>query len=757
MNEIVELVKSALQGDTQAQQAIESVMAAAQKGDPKAMQMAQAIEQVEQQLKGSAPVQAKRGSKLAKKFQEGGQLQMIADKIPAAAKGDPEALQLISQVSADPEVMDMIEQNAPQLAQAIEAIVSALEGTTEGSAEMVEDEEPPLMEDEVPTDKRGGVLKKGKKSKKAKKLCKGRKLAEGDVVLPRNAHGQTWSTSKSSTTVFEKGGCPCKLHRIGGKIVTVDCMGRIVSGFKKGGSVTKFEKPSQPIHIGNQDNKVIFNNGMNGNGEGHRYYLKDEGENRFLFSMDADGNVYIADGAAGTDGNFTYTNWRPVTQRVEEAKSYFTDSNTGVPGGKRVYQGRREIRPDGSIQYSYGGNTYYNNGRVRYKDGSMHNYNNDQYGWDFTANNVGKKVTFGSASNSNTGANSQSTNKATPGNATSSGSASSSRAASTPAGRYTAFAGTIGSNMSLAQRRQWVKENANYLRSKGWSDARIGAYAGSAADNQALAQIMNGAQAWNDEQIRNAASGSVGTDPTVTGGGSSSSNSNTTVGGGNSSAGGGNSSSTTSTTVTDPAVTGNENESTSNENTSVTKTAEQLAAEAAEQKKADMLAKGYKYNHGVYTKWHDKVEGTEGKPGQDEYIEYDWENSATPEEYEQAARATYQQDFENDMKKLKRNRKNMTYGQFIKRRSDLRSGRRADRRAVDDVLDEMRTSYGNYIAKSFERDPTKITVLPVNAIETGNTNHYQITNKHESGNNVGAMRRGGNFNYASFFNGGKLI
>lgn len=525
MNEIVELVKKAMSGDPQSQEAIESVKQAAQQGDPKAMQMAQVIAQVEQKLSGQAPAQAKRSGKLAQKFQIGGQLQMIADKIPAAVKGDQEALQLISQVSADPEVMEMIEQNAPQLAQAIEAIMNAFEGTSEGSAEIPEDEEPSLLEDEVPMDKRGGTLKK---SKKAKKLCKGRKLAEGDVVLPKNAHGQTWSTSKSSTTVFEKGGCPCKLHRIGGKIVTVDCMGRVVNGFKRGGF----------------------------------------------------------------------------------------------------------------IQYAEGGNQL----------------------------NTPEQP-------------------------------------STSAPRYSAFAGTIGADMNLAQRRQWVKDNANYLRAKGWTDARIGAYSGTASDNQALARLMNGAQAWKDEQIRNVAVTSP--NATVT-------SPNATV-------------SSPNTTVTNPNATVEEPETPT-----------------------------WTFHNGLWQRYIPEVKAADGEEGSEAAIEFDWgrKGSITPEEYKTQQYALALKKYKEDKEKLREGLRNgMDQKTYKKTLKDKRKARNKAYDNIDERINSLSTSYSNYILGNLNKDSQTTYVTAVKPITYTSIPSHQNTDEASKQ----YYDKGGRLNYAKFFNGGKLI
>lgn len=57
-----------------------------------------------------------------------------------------------------------------------------------------------------------------------------------------------------------------------------------------------------------------------------------------------------------------------------------------------------------------------------------------------------------------------------------------------------------GDLRSYGARKQWVSDNAEYLKSQGWDDARIAGYRGSAADNIALQKAISGKSAWDAEQ-----------------------------------------------------------------------------------------------------------------------------------------------------------------------------------------------------------------------------------------------------------------
>lgn len=57
-----------------------------------------------------------------------------------------------------------------------------------------------------------------------------------------------------------------------------------------------------------------------------------------------------------------------------------------------------------------------------------------------------------------------------------------------------------GDLRSYGARKQWVSDNAEYLKSQGWDDARIAGYRGSAADNIALQKAISGKSAWDASQ-----------------------------------------------------------------------------------------------------------------------------------------------------------------------------------------------------------------------------------------------------------------
>lgn len=54
-----------------------------------------------------------------------------------------------------------------------------------------------------------------------------------------------------------------------------------------------------------------------------------------------------------------------------------------------------------------------------------------------------------------------------------------------------------GDLRSYGARRQWVTDNAEYLKSQGWDDARIAGYKGSASDNIALQKAISNKSAWD--------------------------------------------------------------------------------------------------------------------------------------------------------------------------------------------------------------------------------------------------------------------
>lgn len=57
-----------------------------------------------------------------------------------------------------------------------------------------------------------------------------------------------------------------------------------------------------------------------------------------------------------------------------------------------------------------------------------------------------------------------------------------------------------GDLRSYGARKQWVSDNAEYLKSQGWDDARIAGYTGSLSDNIALQKAISGKSAWDAKQ-----------------------------------------------------------------------------------------------------------------------------------------------------------------------------------------------------------------------------------------------------------------
>lgn len=61
------------------------------------------------------------------------------------------------------------------------------------------------------------------------------------------------------------------------------------------------------------------------------------------------------------------------------------------------------------------------------------------------------------------------------------------------------YGGLFSGNLrSLQARQAWVKDNADYLRSQGWSDDELNGYKGQAALNLRLANQIAGAKNWNE-------------------------------------------------------------------------------------------------------------------------------------------------------------------------------------------------------------------------------------------------------------------
>lgn len=284
-NQVVNLVKAAMSGDEEANDVIVQIIEAAKKGDEQALKVVALIKQLTQSNSDQAEEGAeenteamKCGGKVrakmkAKKCETGGEV--LEEKCGGAAKKNSAASKVRKSCKAKKC------ENGDTLTDTQKFLLGAKCGAKMKKPKKCESGDHIEELEDYLAVKCGGKMKKtkkheeggqisldfsqidfakcGKKLKKkedggeiAEEKCggKAKKVKKGEVGvrLPEGAHGQTWSKSTSSTTVFSKGGkqCPCALKRIGGKIVTVDtCTGLPVH--KQGGPIKKYQDPAGAI------------------------------------------------------------------------------------------------------------------------------------------------------------------------------------------------------------------------------------------------------------------------------------------------------------------------------------------------------------------------------------------------------------------------------------------------------------------------------------------------------------------------------
>lgn len=228
-NQVVNLVKAAMSGDEEANDIIVQIIEAAKKGDEQALKVVALIKQLTQSnsdqaeegaeeentevMKCGGKVRAKmKAKKSAEKKEEGGEIP--EEKCGGTAKKMRKATGKAKKCEEGDKLTDT---QKFLLGAKCGCKVKKTKKCENGDT--LDNWEDPLS------------VKCGGKAKKVKK-------GENGIQLPKGAHGQTWSRSTSSTTVFSKGGkqCPCALKRIGGKIVTVDtCTG--LPAHKNGGGI----------------------------------------------------------------------------------------------------------------------------------------------------------------------------------------------------------------------------------------------------------------------------------------------------------------------------------------------------------------------------------------------------------------------------------------------------------------------------------------------------------------------------------------
>ena len=147
-----------------------------------------------------------KGMKWLNKFENGGHVENTLRKVMSSLtslikrsqKNDPEAKKQIQAILDDPnaqQMLAMIEQQSPELIEALHAEVQDVQMTQTGGAVEYLDS-----------------LKCGGRVKKAKKKEEGGEMTKSRIKTNRLAKGA-------------KAPCPCSLQRIGGTIIEVDCEG----------------------------------------------------------------------------------------------------------------------------------------------------------------------------------------------------------------------------------------------------------------------------------------------------------------------------------------------------------------------------------------------------------------------------------------------------------------------------------------------------------------------------------------------------
>lgn len=340
----------------------------------------------------------------------------------------------------------------------------------------------------IPAKANGGYLdfskiafnKCGGKAKKVKKVKKG----ENGVQLPKGAHGQTWSRSTSSTTVFSKGGkqCPCALKRIGGKIVNVDtCTGLPVH--KQGGSIKKYQDPAGAITYNpffgdkfmyDPDKRQFYIFGRNGEWQEIAWdQLKDKrGSQEFLDKLYATNNLNPTEGL--------YIDKDEDTGKVVWSKTgrfpYIYSNGWITPDGLRMHynNGTYIINPDKDNEETLTFSEYYdrypNNTRwlAQYNDveyrGEEIPYKDGKAQWDPAQQKYVYKI-YRTVSAPATEAGDSPEGSATAATASSSTTAQQGASSSATTAATSTSSGASSQSGSKQNFAEWIKQNAPQYQS----------------------------------------------------------------------------------------------------------------------------------------------------------------------------------------------------------------------------------------------------------------------------------------------------
>lgn len=222
-NQIVALVEAAMSGDKKAAQQIQQIMQAAQSGDQQAQQIAGMIQQVAKQLQGQAVPQADEGTKIE----------------PRMTRADRDFAQQVENAESDYNTYTSTDgysyesgsirlpSHGYDIYRSITHYPNGIPSDTTyytSQATNWDDNGEPIAwrsNNYQPTPVQRAILDKKYDYTPTSNLYKcGGKVKKGQKGLPI----PTKKVAKKS-----QGGCPCKLAKVGGKLVEIDsCTGQIV-------------------------------------------------------------------------------------------------------------------------------------------------------------------------------------------------------------------------------------------------------------------------------------------------------------------------------------------------------------------------------------------------------------------------------------------------------------------------------------------------------------------------------------------------
>lgn len=225
-NQVVALVEAAMSGDKKAAQQIEQIMQAAQQGDQQAQQIAGLIQQVAEQLQGSSVPQAQKGMKAE---ENPAQMTRADRDFANRIKGAESTYSTVSY----PEEGRSYEHGSISIPQNggkyFRDIIHYNDGTP---SDTIYSYSRPYYDAELNTSSHNGDIFTPNENQRrildakydytpTSNLYKcGGKVKKGEKGLPI----PTKKVVKNA-----KGGCPCQLKKVGGKLVEVDsCNGKIV-------------------------------------------------------------------------------------------------------------------------------------------------------------------------------------------------------------------------------------------------------------------------------------------------------------------------------------------------------------------------------------------------------------------------------------------------------------------------------------------------------------------------------------------------